>query len=159
MAAGRTVDVSDATNAEFTSEELLSQAQGNATALALAAIAYLKDRDLPAEEFFEFVGERFAPGWEELRGRSAKDVARTAALNMVSVGGSLRSLSGEEDHAEVLIAGWPASEFLSELGVTQGESDALWLIFGPIMEYLGLRYAWQRRDEAVRITLEREAPE
>ena len=108
------MDVSDAMNTEFSSEELLSQAQGNATALALAAIAYLKDRNLPAEEFFEFVGERFAPGWEELRGRGTKDVARTAALNMVSVGGSLQSLSGD-DRAEVLIAGWPASEVLSEL--------------------------------------------
>ena len=153
------MDVSDATNAEFSSEELLSQAQGNATALALAAIAYLKDRNLPAEEFFEFVGRRFAPGWEELRGRSTKDVARTAALNMVSVGGSLRSLTGDDDRAEVLIAGWPASEFLSELEVTQSESDALWHIFKPIMEYLGLRYAWQRHDEAVKMTLERETPE
>lgn len=153
------MDVSDATNAEFSSEELLSQAQGNATALALAAIAYLKDRNLPADEFFEFVGRRFAPVWEELRGRSTKVVARTAALNMVSVGGSLRSLTGDDDRAEVLIAGWPASEFLSELEVTQSESDALWHIFKPIMEYLGLRYAWQRHDEAVKMTLERETPE
>ncbi len=151
--------MSDATNAEFSSEELLSQAQGNATALALAAIAYLKDRNLPADEFFEFVGRRFAPGWEELRGRSTEDVARAAALNMVSVGGSLRSLSGDDDRAELLIEGWPASEFLSALEVTQSESDALWHIFKPIMEYLGLRYAWQRHDEAVKMILEREAPE
>jgi hypothetical protein len=150
--------MSDAMNTEFSSEELLSQAQGNATALALAAIAYLKDQNFSAEEFFEFAGKRFAPGWEELRGRSTEDVARTVALNMVSVGGSLRSLSGDDDHAEVLIAGWPASETLSELEVTQSESDALWHIFEPIMEYLGIRYAWQRQDEAVKITLERETP-
>jgi hypothetical protein len=71
----------------------------------------------------------------------------------------LRSLTGDDDRAEVLIAGWPASEFLSELEVTQSESDALWHIFKPIMEYLGLRYAWQRHDEAVKMTLERETPE
>jgi hypothetical protein len=151
--------VSDAMNTEFSSEELLSQAQGNATALALAAIAYLKDQNLPADDFFKFVGRRFAPGWEELRGRSTEDVARTAALNMVSVGGSLRSLLGDDNHAEVLIAGWPAREFLSELEVTQSESDALWHIFEPIMEYLGIRYAWQRQDEAVKMTLERETSE
>jgi hypothetical protein len=109
----RDVAVSDAMSTEFSSEELLSQAQGNATALALGAIAYLKDQNSPADEFFKFVGERFAPGWEELRGGSTKDVARTAALNMVSVGGSLRSLSGDDNHAEVLIAGWPANEFLT----------------------------------------------
>jgi hypothetical protein len=151
--------VSDAMNTEFSSEELLSQAQGNATALALAAIAYLKDQNLPADDFFKFVGRRFAPGWEELRGRSTEDVARTAALNMVSVGGSLRSLLGDDNHAEVLIAAWPASELLSELEVAQSESDALWHIFEPIMEYLGIRYAWQRQDEAVKMTLERETSE
>jgi hypothetical protein len=151
--------VSDAMSTEFSSEELLSQAQGNATALALGAIAYLKDQNSPADEFFKFVGERFAPGWEELRGGSTKDVAQTAALNMVSVGGSLRSLSGDDNHAEVLIAGWPANEFLSELEITQSESDSLWHVFEPIIEYLGLRYAWQRQDEAVKMPLERETLE
>ncbi len=52
-----------------------------------------------------------------------------------------------------------ASEFLSELEVTQSESDALWHIFKPIMKYLGLRYTWQRHGEAVEMTLERETPE
>jgi len=48
---------------------------------------------------------------------------------------------------------------LSELEVTQSESVSLWHIFEPIMEYLGLRYAWQRQDEAVKMTLERETLE
>jgi hypothetical protein len=148
--------MSDAMNTEFTSEELLSQAQGNATALALAAIVYLKNRNLPADEFFTFVGQRFAPGWEELHGRGVKDVARTAALNMVSVGGSLRSLTGDDTYAEVLIAEWPANEFLSELELTQSDSEALWNIFEPIMEYLGIRYTWLRQDEAVKMIFERE---
>ena len=34
--------MSEPANTEFTTEELLSQAQGNATAFALATIAYLK---------------------------------------------------------------------------------------------------------------------
>ena len=50
-------------------------------------------------------------------------------------------------------------EFLSELEVTQSESVSLWHIFEPIMEYLGLRYAWRRQDEAVKMTLERETLE
>jgi len=86
--------MSDAANTAFTSEELLSQAQGNANALALTTVAYLKERGLAVDEYFAFVGQQFAPGWEELRGRSVMDVARIAALNMVSVGGTLRSLSG-----------------------------------------------------------------
>jgi hypothetical protein len=149
--------MSDDMSTEFTSEELLSQAQGNATALALSAIAFAKERNISADEFTAFVGQRFAPLWEELRGQGVKDVARMVALNMVSVGASLRSLSGDDTHAEVLIAEWPDNDFMGELGVTQSDSEAMWNLWNPIMEYLGIRYAWQRQDEAVKMTLERES--
>lgn len=149
--------MSDATSAEFMPEELLSQAQGNATALALTTIAYLKERNLPVDEYFEFVGRRFAPGWEELRGQPVADVARAAALNMVSVGGSLRSLAGDDARAEVLIAEWPEDELSSALQLGRSDSEAVWNIFEPIMEYLGIRYAWQHQDDAVKMTFERES--
>jgi hypothetical protein len=86
--------MSDAANTEFTTDELLSHAQGNATAFALATIAYLKERDLAVDDYIRFFGGRFAPGWEELRTQPVVAVARSAALNAVSVGGALRSLSG-----------------------------------------------------------------
>jgi hypothetical protein len=151
--------MSDSNEAEFTTEEVLSQAQGNATAFALASIAYAKERDLEVEEYVAFVGRKFAPGWEELRGRTLKEVARIAALNWVSVGGRLSSLSGNDEHAEVVIAGWPGEEELGELGVTQADSEPLWNIFGPIMEYLGVRYSWQRQDGEIRMIFERQNAE
>ena len=151
--------MSDANDMEFTPEDLLSQAQGNATAIALATIAYLKERGLAIDEYFEFVGQQFAPSWEELRGQPVADVARTAALNMVSVGGTLRSLQGNDTRAEVLIAEWPTDDDLSELRLTLSDSDPLWNIFLPIMEYLGIHYAWQRQDDGVMMTFERESTE
>jgi hypothetical protein len=78
--------MSDDTNMGFAPEEVLSQAQGNATALFLAAIAFLKEQSLDAGGYVSFFGRRFAPGWEELRGGPVVDLARTAALNAVSVG-------------------------------------------------------------------------
>jgi len=78
---------------------------------------------------------------------------------MVSVGGMLRSLQGNDTRAEVLIAGWPTDEDLSELRLTLSDSEPLWSIFLPIMEYLGIRYAWQRQDDAVMMTFERESTE
>lgn len=78
---------------------------------------------------------------------------------MVSVGGTLHSLQGNDTHAEVLIAEWPADEDLSELRPTQSDSEPLWNIFLPITEYLGIHYAWQRQDDAVMMTFERESTE
>ena len=147
--------MTDAANAEFPTEELLSYAQGNATAFALAAIAYLKERGLAVDDYVRFFGRRFAPGWEELRTQPVLAVARTAALNAVSVGGVLRSLSGDEAHAEVLIEGWPDEEISSALGLERSEGEAMWDSFEPIMEHLGIGYSWRHEDEGVRIIFER----
>jgi hypothetical protein len=147
--------MSDAANTEFTTEELLSYAQGNATAFALATIAYLKEQGLAVDDYVAFFGRRFAPGWEELRGQPVAAVARTAALNAVSVGGTLRSLSGDEANAEVLIEGWPAEEILSALGLERSDGETMWDSFEPIMEHLGIGYSWRREDGAVRLSFER----
>ena len=147
--------MSDAANTEFTTEELLSQAQGNATAFALATIAYLKEQGLAVDDYVRFFGRQFAPGWEELRGQPVAAVARTAALNAVSVGGILRSLSGDEANAEVLIEGWPDENISGALGLERSDGEVMWDSFEPIMEHLGIRYSWGHEDGAVRLTFER----
>ncbi len=91
--------------AEFTPEQVLRQAQGNATATVLVTIAYLKERGLPVEEWVAYTGRRFAMGWEALRGQGAAAVARVAALNVVSVGGELVALSGDDTRAEAVVRG------------------------------------------------------
>jgi hypothetical protein len=150
--------MTDAANVEFTTEELLAQAQGNATAFVLATIAYLKEQGLAVDDFVRFFGLRFAPGWEELRSQPVLAVARTAALNAVSVGGTLRSLSGDEAHAEMLIEGWPDEEISGALRLSRGDGEAMWDSFEPIMEHIGIRYSWRHEENGpVRITFERKS--
>ena len=147
--------MTDAADAQFTIEELLSSAQGNATAFVLATIAYLKEQDLAVDDYVRFFGSKFAPGWEELADQPLA-VARTVARNAVSVGGTLRSLSGSDEHAEVIIEGWPDEEISSVLGLERGEGEVMWDSFEPIMEHLGIRYSWGHEgDGAVRLTFER----
>ena len=147
--------MTDATGAQFTTEELLSSAQGNATAFVLATIAYLKEQNLAADDYVRFFGSKFAPGWEELADQPLA-VARTVARNAVSVGGTLRSLSGGEEHAEVIIEGWPDEEISGALGLERDDGEVMWDSFEPIMEHLGIRYSWGHEvDRAVRLTFER----
>ena len=149
--------MTDAADIQFTTEELLSYAQGNATAFVLATIAYLKEHGLAVEDYVRFFGSKFAPGWEELREQPLTAVARMAALNAVSVGGTLRSLSGGEDRAEVLIEGWPDEEISGVLGLGHDEGEVMWDSFEPIMEHLGILYSWGHEQEngAVRLTFKR----
>jgi hypothetical protein len=150
--------MTEASNTEFTTEELLSAAQGNATAFVLTTIAYQKERGLDVEDFVAFFGRQFAPGWEELRGQQAVAVAQTVARNAVSVGCTLGSLSADETSAEVVVTGWPdAVEISRVLGLEPNDGDAMWDSFNPIMERLGIRYAWRREDGIVRLIFERES--
>jgi hypothetical protein len=148
--------MTDAANTRFTTDELLPYAQGNATAFVLATIAYLKEQGLAVDDYVRFFGSRFAPGWEELRNEPLTTVARTAAMNAVSVGGTLRSFSGDEERAEVIIEGWPDEEILEVLGLERGDGEAMWDSFEPIMTHLDIRYSWgHEEDGAVRIIFER----
>src|SRR5215203_5633186 len=148
--------MTDAADIRFTTEELLTYAQGNATAFVLSTIAYLKEHGLAVEDYVRFFGSKFAAGWEELRDQPLTAVARMAALNAVSVGGTLRSLSGDEDRAEVIIEGWPDEEISGTLGLQRSDGEAMWDSFEPIMEHLGIRYSWgHEEDDAVRLAFER----
>jgi hypothetical protein len=139
--------MSDEMNTTFTHEQISQQAQLNTNYLCLVAVAYLKEHARSMDEFWAFVGRRLAPGWEQ--GLTAKEVARWSALNMVSGGGNLRLLSGDESQAEVVIGGWPSEESLAFFELTQEEADTLWGAFGPIAESLGYGYKWRRQGDEV----------
>ena len=138
----------------FPPEEICAQAQGNAAAWILTMIAYLKERGWKVEDCVAYHGRRFAPVWEWLRGRPVEEVAQLVALNAMSAGTSIRSLSSEDGRAELLIEGWPDVELMSFLPLDRDECDQIWDTYGPIMENLGLRYGWRRQDDVVRITAE-----
>ena len=149
--------MTEASNTEFATEELLSGARGNAAAFILTTIAYVRERGLNVDDFVTFFGRQFAPGWDELRAQPAWAVAQTVARNAVSVGCTLGSLSGDEARAEVLFTAWPDAEEISNvLGLEPYDGDAMWDSFYPIMERLGIRYAWRREDGSVTLTFERD---
>ena len=149
--------MSDAADAPlFPPEEICAQAQSNVAAWILTMIAYLKERG-GGEECVAYHGRSFAPAWEGLRGSPVEEVAQLVALNTMSVGNTLRSLSSEDGRAEVLVEGWPDEELLSFLPLDRDECDQIWDTYRPIMEDLGLGYAWQRQDDVVRITIERQS--
>ena len=145
--------MSDAANTPFSPEEICAQSQGNAAAWILTMIAYFKERGLAVEDCVAYHGRRFAPAWEGLRDRPVEEVAQLVALNSLSVGSTLRSLSSEDGRAEVLLEDWPDEELLDFLPLNRDECDQIWNTYEPIMEHLGLRYGWQRQDDVVRITV------
>ena len=146
--------VSEGADTSFPPEEVCAQAQGNAAAWILTMIAYLKERGSAVEDCVAYHGRSFVPVWEWLRGRPVEEVAQLVALNALSVGASIRSLSSEDGRAELLVEGWPDVELMGFLPLDRDDCDQIWDTYEPIMEHLGLRYGWQRQDDIVRITIE-----
>lgn len=147
--------MSDEMNNMFTSEQLMNQAQGNATAIGLATVAYLRDNNLNVNEYSLSVGQRFAPGWAGMQDRGARNIAQAAALNMVSVGGTLESFSGDDSRAEAVISGWPEADLLAFFGLDYADFESFWNVFQPIADSLGVQYSWQRQGDRVTMTFSR----
>ena len=140
---------------DFASEEIRDAAQGNATGFALGTIAYLTQRGLPVEEWPALLGHVFSAGWNQLQQKDLATIARVAALQPISLGATVRSLSSNETHAEVVITAWPPQESLAAFGLSQADADVLWQTFAPIAQHLGLRFAMRRDGEELRLAFAR----
>jgi hypothetical protein len=135
------------TTITFTPEEISQAATNNVYALCLVAVAYAKAHVLSPAEFWTFTGRQMVPFWEQ--GLTAEEYARAAALNMVSAGCDLLSLSGNESQATAVLGGWPPEH---RHGLTQEEADTVWGVFGPIAESKGYSYEWHRQRDEVTMT-------
>ncbi|MFN2291431.1 MAG: hypothetical protein ACK2UC_09605 [Anaerolineae bacterium] len=138
---------------EFNKDELLEQAKANAQALSLVATAYFKAKGLSVDDFWSYVGKEFTLGWEPLQGKGAREAMQVFALNMVSVGGTLESLSGDATRAEAIITDWPSPDLLQAFGVSRADSDHMFAVFQPIADLLELRYEWRRQADRVQLVL------
>jgi hypothetical protein len=138
---------------EFTTDEVLQQAKMNAQALFLVAIGYMKEKGLSLDEFWSFLGDKFTLGWDSLQGKGARVGMRMFALNMVSVGGTLKSLEGDEARAEAIITDWPSPDLMQAFGGNEGDVDRMYAVFQPIADVLGLKYEWRRQGDRVTLIL------
>ncbi len=144
------MSVETKTTLAFTPEEIAEAAKGNVYALCLVAIAYARAHGLSPAGFWDFVGHELAPSWDQ--GLNAMDLASGAAINMVSAGCDLRSLSGDETQATAVLGGWPPEQ---RHGLSQDEADTVWEVFGPIAASNGYSYRWHRQGDEVTITVVR----
>ena len=82
-------------------------------------------------------------------------MARAAALNVVSAGARLVSLTGGADTGEAVLADWPDREVLALLGCTVADADVFLAVFAPIAEHLGLQFSPRREGEHVHLIFTR----
>jgi hypothetical protein len=142
---------------DFTPDELLEQARGNQSAFWHLALRWARDHEGSVDAWARFVGEQFAPSWDELgENASAHRVAELAAFNMATTA-DMRPVAvrGDDSRAEVVIAG-PDHEWLTSWGTLRDDSDrANELIFRHIAERRGLTLEADRESDGLHLVFAR----
>ncbi len=131
---------------EWTEEQVLKQAQSNAMAFLLGTTAYFKHCGMPIEDEMKFMAEKFAQGWSELKGKGALDITRQIMLNMVSLGGELISLKGDEKRATA-VYDLPIEKLLHEWGLSIEDFEGWHIIHKTTAAYLNINFTWRREGD------------
>lgn len=128
--------MTEAVGPDFAQDELWRQAAGNCLGVFFGAVDYLREQGLSPEEFAQWLGRSFAPGWEGLRGDVAQ-IAYVAALNEVSLGATLRRYDVGENEATI-------EATTAHLEERADESRLIAEIFRPIMAHVDVDYALEQ---------------
>ncbi|HMA35574.1 MAG TPA: hypothetical protein VKY74_14000 [Chloroflexia bacterium] len=135
----------------ITPERICQQAQANLTTVVLGTLAYLNEQGLSREEWTTFIGRRLTGNWEELRAPGARAILERIALNLLTPGAELHSLTGDASQATATFGGWLPIAGLDLFGLTQPEADSFADLFRPIVEHLGFHYERTEAGEYLQI--------
>ncbi len=141
--------MAEAQGMPFTDDEIREQSQLNGQAFAVAFVAYARTRGEAPTAAARWLGQSLAATWTASGVAGAAAAMRAAALNVVSLGGELRNLSGDERRAEATVAGGPDRNLMALFDLRPEEADALFEAFVPIGEQLGLQFTWRREGETI----------
>lgn len=139
----------------FTNQELLEQAKGNAVAISLVTLAYLKRTGASAAEWTRFAASALASGWREAADFDAAQLGRIWALNFASTGGDVQSLQGDGSRAELVVRDWPSGEFLAALGLTREDADPLLELVPLLTGSVGATGSCSRSGDTLTIVITR----
>lgn len=139
----------------FTNDELLEQAKGNAIAIMLVSVAYLKRTGASAMDWTRFAGAALAPSWREAADFDASQLARIWALNLASTGGAVQSLQGDAQRAELVVSDWPSGDVLMALGLTREDADPLLELVPLLTGSVGATGSCTRSGDTLTIVISR----
>ena len=139
----------------FTFEQIRHQAQENALAFLLASVVYFKEQGRSPHQFIANVGNTLAPGWKSLKDHELQVVMDKLALDIVSLGGKLVGMAGDDELVHATFAHVPSFDTLKFFGLTRDEADVIWDIYKPIATSLKLWYTWSSEQDEVTFRLSR----
>ena len=141
--------------ADYSAEELLEQAQGNAGALLAATVAFLGEQGVDLDTWVQTLGRRFARAWGEAQPWDADEFLDAMLTNFRSLGATVVSADLRPERAEAVTTGFPHPEHCALFGVDRALvarfNDATHEIAGE----RGLAWRWELEGERTRYVVVR----
>ncbi len=130
-------------HADYSDTELLEQARGNAQALILATVVFLKERGIPPVEWAAAIGETFSRGWGEVRPWDPSEFLDAMLTNLRALGAEVIETEFGADRAEATIRGFPDPELCALFAVDPSRAAIIHDAAAAIAAPRGLRWTWQ----------------
>lgn len=134
--------------ADYSGDELLEQAQGNAQAALIATVAFLRAREIAVEEWAAALGVSFALEWGEPEPWAPDEFLDAMLTNYRSLGATVSRADLGQERAEAEITGFPDPEQCERFGVAVAEVARFHDTAVAIAQERGLRWTWSLDDPA-----------
>ena len=135
--------------------ELLEQAQSNAQAAIIATVAFLRDREIPLDDWTRAIGCRFAEGWDEPRPWDAGEFMDAMLTNLRSLGAEIVTVELAPERAEAVTTGFPDPDLCALFGVEPALAARFNDATGTIARDRGLEWGWRLEGDRTRHVVSR----
>jgi hypothetical protein len=148
-------------------EMLLDGAQMTISAFIAGTMGFLKQKNIPTEDWVSYIGEQFEGSLGELEGEEVgKVMDHLLALEVLPLGVDILSSRSTRDKAEATLTSLPSRtvlqkfgttprELLRGFGVTKKEFESILSMYEPAAAAIGLKFKYQSKDDQEILTLER----
>jgi hypothetical protein len=143
-----TQDAFEPTYLDYSTEELLEQAQQNAQASLIATVAFLLEREIRPEAWAAFIGDRFSLAWDDEEPWGADEFLDAILANYRSLGATVVSAELGPERAEAVITGFPDPAACDRCGASVASVATFHDATGPIAAGRGLLWSWILEDAA-----------
>ena len=139
----------------LTQEEICEAAHGNLVSFILVVVQFMRLKDINDDEFWHFIGQKFAPGWADVADGDMEEVALRITRNMASCGAELQTFSQDDRQGQLVFTGWPPEWAIDFLDSSVEDAAPLCEVFRPITQSLGLEYTWHLVDDVIKMVIKR----
>ncbi|MFN8593551.1 MAG: hypothetical protein U0031_18990 [Thermomicrobiales bacterium] len=128
-------------HAEYSDAELLEQARGNAQALILATLLFLRHAGIAPERWAAAIGETFGAGWGEPRPWDAGEFLDAMLTNLRALGAVVVEVELGVERATAVTTGFPDLHLCDMLGVSPAAAAVFHQATAAIATPRGVRWS------------------